>query len=354
MLRILLCLVLFIFVACSHQLPFAGEPVRLRINTTHALDNARGAVRDAGLSLTSQVLVSPSSNQNGRPYLSPKAMLYDGLLHGATIVSSSFSGWNYLYDTACYPGLVGKGVTHVYAYVPRTPQPPQAPPPATFVTVNRIGGVSGGGIEFGVTDDYMKGKGDGRSPSGVTAQLAGLMACLKYRHPDWNWFDVKAALRATASNFETGYDMHTYGYGTIDYRAADSIGRLEQLPLFSPATVVIAQKGNLIVFRINAFRQSRRFTDVLFRFTSRPTTTRKEMTLNNIMEIGGSLVCSSYLARDDSSYIYNLSPGENPYFVWFTRDLAGNYSRIEPYSILGPFSSVMPPPQRKTGTSLIL
>ena len=336
--RTLIFLVLAALIGCP-SLSQAAEPVKLLINTSHGLSNARGAVHDVGISLTSQVLVSASSNQNGRPYLPPDALLDLGLAHGATIISSSFSGWRYLYDSAGYAKLIDKKTTHVYAYEPRLDQPLSAPPPAAFVTVNRLGGKTGGGIEFGLPVNYMRGKGGDSSPSGVTAQLAGLMACLKYRHPNWNWFDVKAALRTTASNFATGYDPRNYGYGAIDYYAADALDDPERIPLFAPATVV-DRRGNLIIFRINAFRQQRRFTETLFKFTSRPPLTKKEMTLQYITDLGGKFVSSSYLAQNNSTYAYHISPEETLYFVWFTHDLQGNYSRIESYGILGSFTGV--------------
>ncbi|NVN91767.1 MAG: hypothetical protein HXX11_14360 [Desulfuromonadales bacterium] len=333
----LVAVVLFIFV-CAARFSQAGAPVKLRINTRHGIENAQGAVNDAGLSLTTQISVTASSEHNGHPYLPPDRLLADGLAHGATILSSSFSGWNFLYDSAGYQELTDGGVVHVYAYEPQHPQPLQAPPPAVFVTVNKIGGTTGGGIEFGVPTTYMNGKGKSSTPSGVTAQLAGLMACLKYRHPSWNWFDVKAALRATASNFATGYDPHTYGYGVIDYQAANALADAEKLPLFGPATVAGRLAGDRLVFRINAFKQRRRFTDVLFKFPSRPSPLPKELTLKEITAMGGSYLFSSYLSREPSSWSYRLSPLETVYFVWFTQDGHGNYSRIESYSILGPFT----------------
>lgn len=207
---------------CIPHFVAAASPVRLRINTSHGLANARGAVIDAGLS-TSEILVTPSSPDNGSAYLPPDKFMADAMSAGATILSSSFSGWNYLYDSAGYLQLTTNGLLHVYAYEPRMAQPPGAPPPAAFVTVNMIGGTTGGGIEFGVPTNYMHGKGQSASPSGVTAQLAGLLACLKYRHPSWNWFDVKAALRVTAANYSTGYDPHKYGYGAINFQDANAI-----------------------------------------------------------------------------------------------------------------------------------
>lgn len=318
----------------------AGTPVRLRINTLHGIENARGAVLDAGLG-PAQVSVTASSEHNGRPYLAPDALLADGLAHGATILSSSFSGWNYLYDSAGYRKLVDSGVVHVYAYEPRRTQPLQAPPPAAFVTVNRLGGKSGGGIEFGVASDYMRGRGGSGTASGVTSQVAGLMACLKYRHPSWNWFDVKAALRATASNYATGYDPARHGYGSIEYHAADALVDAEKLPLFGPAAVVRRLPGDRLVFLVNAFRQKRRFSDVLFLFPSRPRPLLKELTLAEIGAMGGRHLFSSYLRRQSDVFTYRLSPGESACFVWFTQDGNGRYSRMEAYSILGPFTAPM-------------
>jgi hypothetical protein len=62
------------------------------------------------------------------------------------------------------------------------------------------------------------------------------------------------------------------------------------------------------------------------------------LTLNDITALGGSYLFSSYLSREKTTYIHRLSPTESTYFVWFTQDRHGNYSRIEPYSILGPFT----------------
>lgn len=327
-----------LMLGCATRFSLAGPPVKLRINTTHGIGNARGAVLDAGLSPTTQISVTASSEHDGHPYLPPDALLADGLAHGATILSSSFSGWNYLYDSAGYRKLTDSGVVHVYAYEPRKPQPLLAPPPAAYVTVNRVGGKSGGGIEFGVASGYMHGRGRSVTPSGATAQVAGLMACLKYQHPSWNWFDVKAALRATASNFATGYDPSRYGYGSIDYHAANALEDAEKLPLFGPAAIVSRLPGDRLVFQVNAFKQRRRFSDVLFLFPSRPSPWLKELTLAEISARGGRYLFSSYLRRQPDLYVYHLSPGESSYFVWFTQDGNGKYSRIEPYSVFGPFT----------------
>jgi hypothetical protein len=322
---------------CTPYFVGAASPVRLRINTSHGLANAKGAVIDAGLSST-EVLVTPSSQDNGKLYLSPDKFVEDARSAGATLLSSSFSGWNYLYDSAEYLQLTINGMLHVYAYEPRKPQPPGAPPPAAFTTVNMIGGTTGGGIEFGVPTDYMHGKGQSAWPSGVTAQVAGLLACLKYRHPFWNWFDAKAALRVTAANYPTGYDSHKYGYGAINFQDANAFTNATQLALFAPAAVVLGQKGDKIVFQINPFKQTRRFTDVVFKFTMRPIPTLKELSLAEITAMGGQYLFSSYLYNDANNYSYRMTRGETAYLIWFTQDLSLKFSRIEQYSIFGPIT----------------
>lgn len=314
----------------------AGTPVRLRINTMHGLENARGAVTDAGLKLGSEVSVTPSSPDNGRSFLPPERFMADGEAVGATILSSSFSGWNYLFDSALYTRMATKGMLHIFAYEPLTAQPSHAPPPSAFTTVNRIGGKTGDGIEFGVPDGYMNGKGGSNTPSGVTAQLAGLMACLKYHHPSWNWFDVKAALRATASNHATGYDPRNYGYGIIDFSAANVLKDTHVLPLFPPSAVVLPQRGNLLRFFVNSFRQSRRTEDALFKFASPPARQLKELSLAEIQALGGQLIFSGDPPANSNVFSYRVTTDETAFFVWLAKDAQDRFSRLESYSIIGP------------------
>lgn len=327
-------------------------PIKLRINTSHGLGNARGAVLDAGLSLQTDVLVTPSSEFDGRPYLNPDKFIADAKTEGATILSSSFSGWDYRFDTVLYGKMASQQLLHVYAYVPKEKQPDNLPPPAVFVTVNVIGGQTGHGIEFGLPKLYMQGRGQDSSPSGVTAQLAGLLASLKYQRPTWNWFDVKASVRSTASNFSTGYDAANYGYGTIDYHAANKLNEAAQLPLFPPAAVISARSGNRVQFSVNSFRQSRRQADVLYKFRLRPLVQAKELTHDDLQSMGGQQIFAGNLASTANNLSVNLVDGENVYFVWLTRDAQRNYSRIENYSIFGPFSSSSPQEQQRLGPRL--
>ena len=327
---------------CLSQCGAAGDPVGLRINTSHALESARGAVLDAGRKLLFEVRVTPSTGDE-RGFLPPGRFLEDAKSVGATILSSSFSGWQSSFDSALYQKLTDNGMLHVYAYEPRTPQPENAPPPAAFATVNRIGGLTGNGIEFGVPVGYMHGKGQSGTPSGVTAQLAGLMACLKFQHPGWNWFDVKAALRATAANYPSGYNPRNYGYGVIDYPAANALGDPRGFPLFPPAAMLHPQRGGLLPFSVNPFQQSRRVAEALFRFRSAPVPYPRELSLPEIVALGGQLIYQGDSSKTGNAMGYRVSAEETVYFVWFTRDAAGRFSRIEPYSILGPVHLALQP-----------
>ena len=339
-LALALCLITFLSLGvtqCAAVGPRGAAPgaVSLRINTSHALENARGAVLDAGLNLSEQVRITPSSPDQ-KNFLSPERFIEDAKSVGATILSSSCSHWQSLFDSVCYPKLTKNGMVHVYAYEPRQSQPENAPPPAAFVTVNRIGGKTGHGIEFGVPQGYMHGKGQGSTPSGVTAQLAGLMACLKFQHPQWNWFDVKAALRSTAANYPTGYNPRNYGYGVIDYPAANALRDAKALPLCPPAAVLRPLRGDAIFFSVNPFQQSRRVADALFKFKAAPAPCLGELSLAGIVALGGQQVYLADVAKSGNSVGYRAAREETAYFVWFTKDAAGKFSRIEPYSILGP------------------
>ena len=330
---LLLAVVTFLSVLCAHA---TEKQIRLRTNTSHGLQNAKGAVMDAGLNLTTEVSVTASSIFDGRPFLPPEQFLEDGLRVGATILSSSFSGWNYLLDSAGYLKLSRNGMVHVFAYEPKQQQQKNAPPPAVFVTVNAVGRTTGDGIEFGVPANYMEGKGQSPYPSGVAAQLAGLMACLKYRHSSWNWFDVKAALRSTAVNFKSGYDPRTYGYGIIDYHSANTLSDASLLPLFPPAAVIVEVQNDRVVFFVNSFKQTRRTVDALFKFSTPPQPQLRDLSLNDITSLAGKQVFAGDPSVTTNSLSYRSSHDETVYFVWFTKDANGMFSRIEPYSIIGP------------------
>jgi hypothetical protein len=233
-------------------------------------------------------------------------------------------------------------MVHVFAYEPKLPQQKNAPPPAAFVTVNAIGRSTGDSIEFGVPTKYMGGKGQSPFPSGVTAQLAGLMACLKYLHSTWNWFDVKAALRSTASNFKSGYDPRSYGYGIIDYHSANAMSDASSFPLFPPAAVIMEIHNEHVDFFVNSFKQTRRTADALYKFSSPPPVQLRELLATDIESLGGKLVFVGDPSATTNIVSYRTTSDETAFFVWFSRDVNGVFSRIEPYSIIGPVTLLLP------------
>ena len=172
-----------------------------------------------------------------------------------------------------------------------------------------------------------------------------MVACLKYLHPAWNWFDVKAALRATATNFATGYDPRKSGHGAIDYFAANARGDAATLPLFPPAAVFRTPRSDQIDFAINSFKQTRRVTDVLFKFAAPPSPHPKELSLSEIIALGGRMVFSGDRSTTTNTLSYKALHDEMICFVWFTQDASGTFSRIEPYSVIGPVLLLAKPPE---------
>ena len=106
--------------------------------------------------------------------------------------------------------------TQNYAYTNSPPVAIGTPPPA-FQTAP---GISGPGTEWAIDTNVITT--GGGSISCETAANAGIMASLRYNHPSWNWFDVKAALRQTGTNWTTGYNPNNNGFGTVEYAAANA------------------------------------------------------------------------------------------------------------------------------------
>jgi hypothetical protein len=102
---------------------------------------------------------------------------------------------------------------------------PNGTPPPTYSTnassPNSANGGTGWGLEFAIPTSYLGL--DTSEDSWNSATMSGFLAALKHQHPAWTWFDVKAALRQTASNWPKGYSHLQFGYGLIDWNAANGI-----------------------------------------------------------------------------------------------------------------------------------
>lgn len=182
--------------------------------------------------------------------------------------------------------------------------------------------------------------------SSHTASNAGMMAVLRFLHPTWNWFDVKAALRQTGTNWPTGYDRTTYGFGQVNYATATALLD-SQILLQPPASLGVVTSLGYITFTLYPFKQSRRVKDVLFQFPSAPAFQANELTLGAIQALGGTKVAEYTNITATTTRPFSVSSViTNGYFAWLTADNANdavaNFSRIDTYSVQGPLSQDVP------------
>ncbi|TSD02104.1 MAG: hypothetical protein Athens071425_123 [Parcubacteria group bacterium Athens0714_25] len=245
------------------------------------------------------------------------------------------SATNYIGDTASeYDLSISNDLAHNYAYSAALPQ--STFPPIFHMAPGREGGTTGYGVEWRLDCTVFSCS----SLSGITAANAGLMASLRYLHPTWNWFDVKAALRQTGTNWNTGYDRNAFGFGQIDYHEADILED-DQIFLQPPVAKIDTVYTQSIRFQLYPFKQTRRVKDVLFQFSSAPSFYGDELTLAELEMLGGTKITE--YSGDVSRMIQPLDIAVvNAYFVWLTADNIdddlANFSRIDTYGILGPLS----------------
>lgn len=224
-----------------------------------------------------------------------------------------------VYSIAMAAQICGAGVTGNY---PGTLTSSTSSP-------NSVNGGSTWGIEFGLTASY-KGL-DTSADSWVSAEMTGFFAAIKYQHPTWSWFDVKAAFRQTAANWATGYSATTYGYGFLNYDAATAIASTSSLYL-QPPGINTAVGGGLLV-TLYPFRQARRAHEVLYSVSSSYVwPVKNEYTTADITASGATLLYTSN--GTDVTPVYSYVPVANGTItlVAFTTDGAGNYSRVESFS----------------------
>ncbi len=227
-------------------------------------------------------------------------------------------------------------LTYNYAFSNSPVPPSTALPPIFHTSIGSTTHTSNYGVEWS-SDSTIFSYTD---LSSMTGANAGVMAVLRHNHPTWNWLDTKAALRQTATNFATGYNKSTYGFGRSSYVAANALTD-GQINLQPPAAIAATSTGQML-FTIYPFRQTRRVKEVLFQFSSSPGFQANELTLANIQALGGTKITEYTSTSATSSLATTYAALTNQYFVWFTADnatdSAANFSRIDTYSILGPIS----------------
>ncbi|USN92017.1 MAG: right-handed parallel beta-helix repeat-containing protein [Candidatus Nomurabacteria bacterium] len=274
--------------------------------------------------------------------INPNATYYD---HTGAMVSSSAP---YGINTTSYTGYTGDNVTiynqyvsydmtYNYAFTVST----NSPPPIFHTAPGNAGWGSSPGIEWTIPDGPEITFG-GTSLSELTARNAGLMAVIKYNHPSWNWLDVKASLRQTASNWNTGYNSATYGFGVVSYASSTALtdGEIKlQPPVARTTTNAFGQN----TFTLYPYKQTRRVKEVLFQFDSNPGFQPGELSLNDVITTHGGTKIMEYSDLTATSTLAPIITAfSDKYFAWFTADDANDntadFSRIDTYSVLGPLS----------------
>ncbi|HEC30539.1 MAG TPA: hypothetical protein ENI66_00805, partial [Candidatus Yonathbacteria bacterium] len=340
-----LLLVVFIFgIFLSVEIGGASAVVKVLSNSTHAYSTIRSTITQLLGSghLDVDVIVHRTSLDNTTSGLSSaldtSATFYDG--SGGAVSSqapyqlftTSFTGYGG--DTvSLYNQFSDSDLAHNYAFTAST----NSPPPIFHIAPGGDGWVSRSGVEWTIDPSIFS----TNSLSALTASNAGILAVLRHEHSTWNWFDVKAALRQTGTNWNTGYDDTSYGFGMVNYASSTALtssGIFLQPPV---STTTVSSVGQ-ITFTLYPFKQTRRVKEALFQFNSNPGFQASELSLSDITTLGGTKITDYSTTTASSSIIPIYTAFSNKYFVWFTADNStdgsANFSRVDTYSVLGPVS----------------
>ena len=329
----------------------AQSTVKVLSNTNHAASRIGDTVTQllgAG-HLDVDVIVHRTSLDNGgynssaATALNTSSTFYETANTNATnsapyqIYTTSFTG--YRGDTISkYNQFDGIDLVHNYAFTVST----DSPPPIYYTAPGGTAFGSKSGVEWTIDGTEITFSTTSPTLSELTARNSGLLASVRHDHPAWSWFDVKAALRQTASNWATGYDDTTYGFGNAFYSSSTALADNEIL-LQPPVAEVSTTTFGQIEFTLYPYKQTRRVKEVLFQFPSDPGFQADELSLADITT---TLSGTKVMEYSDTTATSTLKPFytsvTDDYFVWFTADNAtdsvANFSRIDTYSVLGPYS----------------
>jgi len=208
-------------------------------------------------------------------------------------------------------------------------------PPAFYIAPGGSGYASSYGVEWTLNPAIFC----TANLSCQTAANAGIVAVLRFLHPTWNWYDAKAALRQTGTNWVTGYNRTTYGFGQVNYATATAL--LDNQILLQPPAALGSIVSGRISFNLYPFKQTRRVKEVLFQFPSAPAFQANELSLSAIQALGGTKIMeyTDTIATTTRPFYAAITNG---YFAWLSADNANdavaNFSRIDTYSVQGPLS----------------
>ncbi|MHB8651935.1 MAG: hypothetical protein ACYC8S_02255, partial [Minisyncoccota bacterium] len=253
-----------------------------------------------------------------------------------SIFTTSFTG-NPGDSVATYNQFSAYDLTDNYAFT-NSPPPVLGSPTTLYTSPGGDGFSSAAGVEWTLDPAVFCSV----SLSCLAAANAGIMAWLQFNHPTWNIYDVKAAMRQSSTNWATGYNKSTYGFGTVNSTTTNALA--DNQLLLQPPVAATSTSGlyNQLTFTVYPFRQTRRVKEVLFEFaTSSPGFQGNELTLAQIQALGGAKI-TEYTGTSATTSTPISTPITNAYFAWFTADNStdsvANFSRIDTYSSLGPLS----------------
>lgn len=328
--------------------------VRILSDSRHAYNSITSTINQlVGAGHLGTDFIVDSTNMNSTFVINPSYALNENnnyYNHLGVLASSSAPYHIFTTSATHYPGdtvsrynlYLDDDLTYNYAFS-NTPAMPSTNLPPTFHIAPgfQLSGSWGYGVEWCLDVSYFTA---GASHlSGTTATNAGALAVLRYFHPEWNWYDIKAVMRQNSDNWNTGYNKNDCGFGVIGqagYANASSSDDTDIL-LQPPAVTSSYDTDGRVQFTIYPFRQSRRVKEVLFKFNTLPVFHANELTLDEIEILGGEKITES--TTDEAGIFPSTLDGyDNDYLVWLTADNVNDedasFSRIDTYSILGPFT----------------
>jgi hypothetical protein len=327
-------------------------------NTDHAASAIQGPAVAGGIPIgsinaTGGVFIDETSTDNGLNFLTPSQMAAAATDSGRTnfvvgpqtstnhapylLVTQSSTGYSLAsVDVALYTTLYNTGTPILYNWAQVYPTSRVSAPPVIATNVicpcNPNQG-KGGGTEFTMVNNYTVNGTmlDTSSSSTTAAGFAGLLAALQWNHPTWNWWDIKGALRQTASKWATGWNAD---YGNIDFVSATAIGSTASIYLQPPLIQVNSAGTNKINITIYPFRTTRRDHEVVYAVNpSYSWPIKNEYALTDITNSGGTLIFTGNNSSVLPSATITLALAPGLYdLIGFTTDNAGGYSRVESFS----------------------
>lgn len=254
--------------------------------------------------------------------------------HPYGVVSSSWSDTMQADDYDTYATALANGVLSNWAYVPNSPWGADAQPPIAGANSDYCtNGTSGYGAEFCLNQSFSVAYPgcDTSTPSSATSSVSQILAALKQQHSGFNWFDVKAAVRQTAANWPT-YSPTTYGYGAINYAAANALVATASLFL-QPPGMYVTNNGYYLRISLLPYRQTRRIAEVVYAVSAAYTWPAKnEYTTTDLAASGGTLIYTSNGTDVVPVFTYVPAASGTVKLMAFTADGNGNYSAAQQYT----------------------